>query len=597
MNTPQLVPRKNQASVSFDFEAAAAAFAEKILRQKARRLALLFDSPDLSAHRVFVDSLRRELEGRHIEILPFYYDSFQIYNGAIAILEREPPVELVICSDPLRAEKLRQSAELLGAALPPLVSFGISETLRPAVGSMNGPMSLPNYEFDYRRLAQEVLTLIRSGKGWGQKTILKPKGFAPDRKKAAQGKWIAAAPQKIRELTLLTGTSPVSKILIPLIPYFRRRTGIQLKVAVLPNEDLFFLLSSGKEAHYDLIRIDMAWGARFEKELFMPLVPLKDAITPLTNSFLPSILRAYCPGGRELYTIPFDPTIQMLFYRKDIFENSTIKRLYYEKTRRRLEVPKTFADYNRAAAFFSSRINEGSPTAYGVTMSYGLATAAACEILPRIKSLGGEYFGAAGKIAVTTPLFQQALEEYLELTRYSSADVNYWWEGAVDSFTSGASAMTILFINRASDIIRANKSAFPIKAAVAPVPGGFPLLGGGSLGISGHSRNIETCVEFLNWVYSDEAANIITMLGGLSPCRSVFENEEILEVYPWLRNILDYFSTGFRKSSSRVYPHFDNYHFERILGSAVRNAAMGLISPAEALENAQRQCEAELKRG
>ncbi|MDR0623447.1 MAG: extracellular solute-binding protein, partial [Treponema sp.] len=221
---------------------------------------------------------------------------------------------------------------------------------------------------------------------------------------------------------------------------------------------------------------------------------------------------------------------------------------------------------------------------------------AACEILPRIKSLGGEFFDRSGKIAITTPLFKKVVDEYLAMKDYSSSDVNYWWEDALYSFTSGLSAMTILFINRASTIIRANSLLTYNKVGVAPVPGNYPLLGGGSIGISNQSRHPDRCIEFLKWVYNDEIANMITLLGGLSPCQTVFRNEEILEVYPWLRNIREYFKSGSRRITGKRYPRFDNYHFERILGSAVRSAAMGLTSPEKALENAQRQCDTELKK-
>jgi multiple sugar transport system substrate-binding protein len=281
----------------------------------------------------------------------------------------------------------------------------------------------------------------------------------------------------------------------------------------------------------------------------------------------------------------------MLFYRRDLFEDTTLKRLYYEKLGGQLEGPKTFFEYNRIAAFFTAKLNPASPVRFGTTMSYGQATAAACDILPRIKSLGADYFDSAGRIAVNTPFFKKALDEYLEMKNYSSANINYWWEDTLGAFSSGLSAMTILFINRLGGLFRANGSLKAGMVGVAPVPGNRPLLGGGSIGISRQSRNPQEGIEFLNWIYSEEIANIITLLGGLSPRVSVFDNEEILEIYPWLRNIDDYFSSGFRRTGSKTCVHFDNYHFERIFGGMVRSAAMGLLPPEEALKSAQRQCE------
>jgi multiple sugar transport system substrate-binding protein len=575
INNPRIIPRENQTSVFFDFESAGADFAARIAAENYRSAAFLADSGSLPASRVFLDALHTKLAPQKVEILSYYYNSLQIHNSVISILGREPQVDVII-TDPLGAGKIKQIRELLGFQLPPLICLGIRETFRF--------YDWPYYEFDYRDMAQRVFTMITENFQAGERVSLKAGGFAIPRPGAP-----ASASKK--EITLLTGTTPIAKILPSLAPLFKRSTGIELKLAILPYEDLFFLLSSGKTDHYDLIRIDMAWGVRFEKELFVPLDTRTSAISGMTSSFLPSIKNAYCSSAGGLHSIPFDPSIQMLFYRRDLFEDNTLKRLYYEKTGAQLEVPKTFSEYNRIAAFFTAKLNPASPVQFGTTMSYGQATAAACDILPRIKSLGADFFDSAGRIAVHTPLFKKALDEYLEMKDYSGVDINYWWEDTLRVFSSGLAAMTILFINRAGGLFRTNSSLQSGMVGVAPVPGNRPLLGGGSIGISRQSRNPQGAIEFLDWLYSDEIANIITLLGGLSPSVSVFSNEEILEIYPWLRNIDRYFSSGFRRTGSKKYLHFDNYHFERIFGGMVRSAAMGLLSPEDALKSAQRQCE------
>jgi multiple sugar transport system substrate-binding protein len=208
--------------------------------------------------------------------------------------------------------------------------------------------------------------------------------------------------------------------------------------------------------------------------------------------------------------------------------------------------------------------------------------------------MGGDIFDKPGNIRVDTPLFRKALEEYLELKPYSSQEINFWWGDALKSFSSGLSAMTVIFINHVSGIVRTSDPELSMRVGAAPVPGNFPLLGGGTIGISAGSRNFDPCIEFFEWVYSGEIANMITLLGGLSPCKSVFENEEILEIYPWLRNMEDHYIRGWRRIGSRKHPNFDTHQFEQILGNAVRNAAMGIERPEEALAKAQAQCDREL---
>jgi multiple sugar transport system substrate-binding protein len=439
---------------------------------------------------------------------------------------------------------------------------------------------------DYRHLARVVFNAVKEKSD--KPVLVKPKGFY---QVPAPGPHI----RKELELSLLTVISPTAEILVTLNPCLKHHTGINLKVVALHYDELSQLLASGRAQAFDLIRIDTSWSARFERELFYTLGDWTHKIESLAGAFLPSINKIFMNDMQNLYSLPFDPSIQMLFYRKDLFENATIKRLFYEKTKEKLEVPKNYKEYNRIAAFFNSALNEKSPIRYGTTMVFGTASVAACEVLPRVKDMGGDIFDKSGNICINTPAFKKALEEYLEMKSYSSPDINYWWGDALESFSSGLSAMTIIFINQVSGIIRTSGQGVPMSVGAVPIPGNYPLLGGGTIGISRHSKNIDRCIDFFNWVYSDEIANMITLLGGLSPCKSVFNNEEILAVYPWLRNMDGHYNRGWRRISSKRYPYFDTHQFEQIFGNAVRNAALGINTPEDALKNAQLQCEMEFK--
>jgi multiple sugar transport system substrate-binding protein len=583
INNPFIEPGTNQFSLSFDFKSLAVSFGEYIESNKYSNIALLFDSPVVPAFRYFLQVLKEQLKQDSVNLIPFFYDSRQIYHGAVAVLKNSPPVDLVITNNPGYASKLRRTRNFLDCPLPEILTFGMSETVRPS--------SYPRYELDYRYLARVVFDTVKAGlieeAKPGKSLVIKAKGFSRRREEIP-------ARKKILELTLLTVASPTADILSTLTPYLKRCTGINLKIAALPYDELSQLLASGRARDFDLIRVDTSWSARFERGLYHPLEKWVHLIKPLSESFLPAINKVFVPDIRNLFSIPFDPSIQMLFYRRDLFENATIKRLFYEKTKEKLEVPKTYGEYGRIAAFFSASANGESPVRYGTTMVYGSASVAACELLPRIRAMGGGVFDRTGSIRVDTPVFRKALEEYLALKPYSSPEINFWWGDALRSFSSGLSAMTIVFMNHVSGIVRTSDPELSMKAGAAPVPGNFPLLGGGTIGISAWSKKIEPCIEFFNWVYSDEIANMITLLGGLSPCKSVFENEEILAIYPWLRNMEEHYTRGWRRISSKKHPNFDTHQFEQILGNAVRNAAMGIDSPEEALAKAQGECGREL---
>ncbi len=59
-------------------------------------------------------------------------------------------------------------------------------------------------------------------------------------------------------------------------------------------------------------------------------------------------------------------------------------------------------------------------------------------------------------------------------------------------------------------------------------------MGGWSLGINAKSSNIGDSFEFLRWASTNENANYLTLLGGQPAITSVFTNDELVNLYPWL---------------------------------------------------------------
>jgi multiple sugar transport system substrate-binding protein len=577
INHPYLIPLKNQMSFSFNFETAALDFAERIKMRGNRSVALFFDSAEVPANSFFYRSLYEKLNTQGIELEPFYYNPKQAYHGAVAVLERLPAFDLIISNNLFYIDKIKQVRELLNVNLPEILCFGISGIIPP--------FFCPQYEFDYREMASSVSRAVLDCESYlGRSSSLKPKGFT----KLIKNTQVPVA----NVIKILTITCPTASILSMLVPYFKRATGITVEVTILTYEELFSLIFKREAVGFDLIRVDLTLNARLKRELFMPLIRFERQIGLLQDSFLDTITTAYCSNMEDLYTLPFDPSIQMLFYRQDLFENSTIKRMYYESTRKQLRLPLDFDEYNRTAVFFTRKNNSASPTKFGSTMTFGTAASGAAELLPRIMNKSDGSFRTENEIDLTGPWVREALEEYIALKDYSAPKINYWWDESLKLFTSGMSAMTVIFINHASRIIHSVDGGSSIKVGAAPVPGGFPLLGGGCIGISRQSKNAEGCIAFLQWLYNDEIAGIITLLGGLSPCKSAFRNEEILEIYPWFRNIDEHFKSGWRGMRTG-YPQFDDHQFESILGSAIHSAALGLVPVEEALANAQRQCESE----
>ncbi len=106
------------------------------------------------------------------------------------------------------------------------------------------------------------------------------------------------------------------------------------------------------------------------------------------------------------------------------------------------------------------------------------------EYLPHLFRLGGSLFDDSGRMCLVTPSAATALENYIDSYNYSDKTVYQWWKGALEGFANGSAAMTVVFMNYASDIVNSQNASIAGKIGYATVPGNKPLLGGGVVGIT-----------------------------------------------------------------------------------------------------------------
>ena len=132
------------------------------------------------------------------------------------------------------------------------------------------------------------------------------------------------------------------------------------------------------------------------------------------------------------------------------------------------------------------------------------------------------------------------------------------------------------------------KSKIAGQIGYASVSGGKPLMGGGVLGVASSSKKKEAALEFIRWACSERISLPFTLLGGISPCKKVYANTELLELFPWLSIVPSNYKNAVMR---RVPVGMDEYAVERCIGLAVKSALSGVISPEDALRNAQLQLE------
>lgn len=438
------------------------------------------------------------------------------------------------------------------------------------------------YELNYRLLgktsAEQLIASISEHRKKPRTIILPNTGFR---------NWNPGTPPEQGTLTMMTLDSPTALIVRNMARMYTKHTGVPVNVAIYPYDGVHELLTSMNEnTPFDIIRLDATWMSHFGSKIFEPLDTLDPGVRKLECAYLPDLLERYGGLSDRIYALPETPSAQMLFYRKDLFEDTAIRRLYQEKTHSVLKPPETFEEYNRIAAFFTRELNPDSPVRYGTGLTLGNTGVAATEFLARYFALTHHLFDPDDHILLTSSEAIQALTELVESRAYASPVINSWWRDTARTFAGGDVAMTILYSNYASELT-GKHSLIRGNIGYAMVPGSNPLYGGGSIGVCRYSKHKELAYHFINWLCSENVSTAMTLLGSVSPCKDTYSNYQVIDTYPWLSMSKE----CFEKSDAHRFPHtspvgFDERRFLSILGTQVLGAINGSCSPEEALANA-----------
>jgi multiple sugar transport system substrate-binding protein len=573
----------NSLFVSFDFYKAGQEIGEKIIRDGHTNVALFSGDDEYSCEQQFRKGLSEALEKTNNTLSVFSGNFSLAFSMAFDVLSKENQFDAIVLTNRDNLINLRSAISCVpNLSLPEVYTISSTEIL-PA-------NDLNNYELNYKLLGRKI----------GQFILKSDEDEAVDKhyfELPNDGFKVKIPQVQVKKptghLNFLTLASPTSEALRKILPSFTLQTGLSVELTVLDYNELYnaaSLITNG--SFYDLIRLDVLWLSQLGEKLFVPLDTGSGDIQSMLDQFSPSFSAEYSHIGNTMYSLPFDPSVQMLYYREDLFEDAKVRREFYEQHKRQLRAPQSIEEYKEVARFFTRKCNPNSPTDYGATLVFGMTTAA-CDFLPWFKALGGEFINHDGKVIIDTSIARQALNEYIDMVKYSELD-NLWWQKALENFAAGNTAMVTSFSNHASNMVLSKGSKVVGKIGYAVIPGGHPLLGGGVVGISKDSKKYQECIEFLKWIYQPNVSEIITYLGGYSPSKHIYENEDLLSLYPWITGIDDGFRIGHRRNSDVNNPRYSDVKFEAILGMTVRNAATGIVDVEKALSNAQKLLDNEM---
>ena len=446
--------------------------------------------------------------------------------------------------------------------------------------------SYQKYEFDFRLLgnnaAQQLIAQLEDPEAKARTVLLPAAGFRLWEPQPIQNNTAKA-------LNLLMLNGPEATAVQNLSRIYTNSTGIKINVSVFSYDEIYEILSTTGGKAFDILRIDITFLSWFAQKLLVPLEELDPNIAQILPQFLEGVSQRYSTVANTIYALPFSPSVQLLYYRKDLFDSTVLRRLYQEKYKCDLQPPANFTEFNRIAEFFTKKENPNSPVDYGTSLTLGSFGVAGSEFMARYLETHKNLYDEDGKVRLNGPEGNLAMQQLIELKELAPTHSNTWWTDTAEDFASGRLAMAILYSNYASDLIREGSNISELIGCTL-VPGQNPILGGASLGISKCSQHPQEALNFIKWLCSETISSAATLLGGVSPCKAAYQNYELVDSYPWLDLAGKSFSiaNGRRQPPEDTSP-FNERQFLNIIGLAVKNAYYGVQTPADALDWAQKE--------
>lgn len=543
--------------IGYDWEKAARDMTIRVLQRHPRRVGLMTGMTTYPNEAVFADTVTKLLRSENIEIKAVESTASLYAKQAYQFFEPQEMADVIVTTSD---DMVRAIASVFAMQstyrMPPVYTLSAS-------GFAQGEQIIP-YRMNYAQLGEALADVI-----FGKRqtpVALEAQGFSVP----------CTVAGKLHEesISILTVETPYAAALRRLLPFCRERTGIEAHVVtVQPNEISQEINRSAGFSLFDLIRMDMVQIGWFAERFFEPLKNLPMQLQAVIDSLLPELLPEFCEANGELYTLPFDPTVQMLFYRQDLIEDAANQRAFFEATKKTLCVPKNYEEYYRVASFFHRSLRAESKTRYG-----NLITKFPNEYVTYLLAFCDDKLGCMDEKD-----FQAAFDMRKRIESVSGETTSGWWQTAASALAKGEGAMTVLFANHAEQLANRPLSRASGRVGFASVPCGRPLLGGGVLGVPKSSEKKEITARFLEWLYSEPICQQLALLSGSSPNAAVYRNPDVLAVYPWLTEIRRQFAYGRRRG---IFPPaqkpYDQLALESGIGIAFRHTVSGTMEPERA---------------
>ena len=328
--------------------------------------------------------------------------------------------------------------------------------------------------------------------------------FAPWTMAQNTGALKPGKPYSGTEVNLLTVVAPQFKAHEDRLGEFEALTGIKVKYQYVPFASTREKLTAelvGQSAQYDVLSTMDVWGPSMY-QLFEPLnAMLAEKKIDMESRYPYAHLRAARDGngnGKNIRGFPIRGHVQLMFYRRDIFEKLGLK------------APGTWDDMVEAGKLITAKTDLS-----GVAMYYGKTAGQNLMIwFNYLWGAGGDLLDAEGQPAFNSPAGVAATQAYIDVMlkhkAAPAASASFNETDAVNSVAQGKSAMVPVWWWRYASLVDPKVSTLkPEQVAFAPLPSmpGKPnttYTNTWFYGINRNSKKKAAAMEFLTWLSQPE---------------------------------------------------------------------------------------------
>ena len=233
-----------------------------------------------------------------------------------------------------------------------------------------------------------------------------------------------------KTIRLLFNADPYAFAMQKVLAEMEDRSGATIQLDVQPYDaqhQKILLNSQSKESAYDIVAVDIVWEGEFGAgNVLMPLDEFIEASEFPIEDFFPVMVQGAQYEGKQM-GIPFQPHPEILWYRKDLFEEKG------------LEPPKTTEELLAAAEMFHDPDNGF----YGVAWNGARGQALGQQMAHFYAAFGQPLFDEEWHPTLNTEKGIAAAQYALDLVEFSPPDIlNMAWDERIRLYASGKVAMT-----------------------------------------------------------------------------------------------------------------------------------------------------------